>query len=108
MIALENIINKIVEIDEKAESIKNKTEEILKSNEKELKKTLDELEKTIMDDANEQAEKQYNIIISEAKESAEKIAAKGNAEYSKLDDAFTKIEQQLEEKIFNKLFSKPT
>lgn len=108
MIVLENIINKILEIDEKAVSIKKETEETLRNNEKELKKALDELEKDIMSDASEQAEKEYNAIIREAKESAERIAVKGNAKYSKLDDAFSRIEEELEGKIFNKLFSKPT
>ena len=81
---------------------------MLKNNEKELKKTLDELEKKIVDDANRQGEKLYNSIINESKKKAEEIIVDGDAEYNKLDSTFSKIKEDLEEKIFNKLFSKPT
>ncbi len=108
MITLENIINKIIEIDEKAISIKQKTEDMLESNEKELKSILADLENKIMNDANQEAEKQYTNIINEAKRKSEEIIVKGDTKYNKLENVFSEIKEELEEKIFNILFSGPT
>jgi len=108
VISLENIVNKIIEIDEEAVKLKQQIEKVLRDNEKELKEEIERLENEINENAIKEAEKQYNDIISEATKKAEGILTKGKAEYERLENIYSKIEDNLVEKIFEEIFLKVT
>lgn len=101
---MENIIDKIVDIDKRALDIKGKTEKMIKDNGKKLSRKLLEIEEKELKKAREIGDKEYNRILKQGQNECMEIKLATKKECESLDKNFLKIHKRLEKEIFNKLF----
>lgn len=101
---MENIIDKIVDIDRKALDIKAKTEKILQDNGKKLNEKLAEIEKKELENAKKVGEKKYRRLIKQGENERDEIKSHTKKECRKLEESYTKIHKKLEKEIFSVIF----
>lgn len=101
---MENIIDKIADIDKKALDLKNQTEKMLKENGKKLKDKLDEIEKKELIKARKKAKEKYEKLLKSGQTRSNEIKSMTKKECDKLEENFIKIHKKLEKKIINDLF----
>ena len=103
---MENIIDKIADIDKKAFEIKNQTEKMIKENGKKLNDKLNEIEKKELIRAREKAKKKYEKLIKSGETKSKEIKLATKKECSKLEENFIKIHKKLEKEILRDLLIK--
>ncbi|SHJ64802.1 hypothetical protein [Paramaledivibacter caminithermalis] len=101
---MENIINKIVDIDKKALDIKHKTEKMIDENGKRLNKKLSEIEKKELEKAKALGQKEYEKLIKQGQHKSNEIKLIAEKECEKLEKSYTRIHKKLEKEIFTKIF----
>lgn len=100
---MENIIDKIADIDKKALDIKNQTENMIKDNGKRLNDKLAEIEKKKLTIAREKAKKKYDKLLKSGQTKSNEIKLVTKKECNRLEDNFIKIHKKLEKKILRNL-----
>lgn len=101
---MENIIDKIVDIDKKAFDIKTKTEKMIQENGKSLNRKLAEIEKKELENAKSVGERQHEKLIKQGQHKSNEIKLETKRECEKLEESYTKIHKKLEKEIFAKIF----
>lgn len=101
---MENIIDKIVDIDKKALDIKTKTEKMLQENGKRLNEKLAEIEKKELENAKKAGEKEFEKLIKQGQHKSNEIKLHNKKECEKLEESYTQIHKKLEKEIFAEIF----
>lgn len=101
---MEEMIKKIIDIDQKAFEKKQNGEQIIKENQKKLKEIYSKMEKEIIEKAKVEAEKNYKIGMESSYELINDIKSKGDKEVKVLEESFHKIHRSLSQSLFNEIF----
>lgn len=101
---MENIIDKIVDIDKKAFDIKSKTEKMIQENGKRLNRKLVEIEKKELENAKSVGERQYEKLIKQGQHKSNEIKVETKRKCERLEKSYTRIHKKLEKEIFAKIF----
>ncbi|HOQ16816.1 MAG TPA: hypothetical protein PLL17_07325 [Defluviitaleaceae bacterium] len=101
---IEEIINKIIQMDQKAMESQQKFEKIKKENEKKLKETCRQMEEDIIQEARRTADNKYKEEIEKCNILVNSILEEGEQKIKRLNDSFEKIRQGLSESIFKEIF----
>lgn len=100
---MDNIIKKIIEIDNKALTLKKKKKEMIETNEVKLKRDLENLEKYILYEAEKVGREKYEELIEEGKKERKKILLETEVVSSGLEKTFLKMHEDLETSIFEQI-----
>ncbi|MFZ5968606.1 MAG: hypothetical protein ACOYVK_15740 [Bacillota bacterium] len=103
---MDNTINRIIEIDQKALSIKEKMEEMLKNNEARLKKTMVEMEKEALDAARQKGNTIYEDLVKDGEQEEQRVLEEAENACEALEHIFSTIHEGLEKSIFDQIFQK--
>lgn len=101
---MDNVINKIIDMDRQAVTITEKIKEMMESNEIRLKEQLKELEEAALQDARNKGNEAYEKLVLEGKLEQEKINLQGQKECEALEKLFLTIHPGLEEDLFKEIF----
>ncbi|MBU5313650.1 hypothetical protein KQI38_16625 [Tissierella carlieri] len=101
---MDEIINKIINIDKETVRMKLKTEEIIGDKEKELKETLQELEKKYVEEGRLEGEKTYNEIIRNGELEIERLKSQDVETLERIDKVYKGSKDKLIEGLWNSLF----
>jgi F0F1-type ATP synthase membrane subunit b/b' len=100
---MEDIINKIIEIDQKAWNFHQKKKEMIENNEAKLKKVLEDLEKEILAKAKKEGKEKIERLIREGEDEKEKILQETEAVCEALEKTFLEVQEDLGEAIFHEI-----
>ncbi|AOT70116.1 hypothetical protein [Geosporobacter ferrireducens] len=100
---MDNIINKIVSLDQRAWEIKNSTDQKLKENEQSIKETLSKMEKEAVQQAREIGKEKYDQCIKKGQEQEKYISEDTDAVCKRLDERFSQIHSVLVEEVFSQI-----
>lgn len=101
---MEEIINKIIEIDKHTNSIRIELEKLIEKRELELKETLYNLEKESGIKTKIESEEIYEQIISQGKEEVKRLANKDIELLNKINNRYNSQKEKLVDKVFENLF----
>lgn len=101
---MEEIINRIIDIDIEANSIRVEVEELIGKKELELKETIYNLEKESTVKTKTESEKIYEQIINEGEEELKRLENKDIELLNKIDNRYHSQKIELIEKVFANLF----
>ncbi|MEW9123663.1 MAG: hypothetical protein AB2421_13220 [Thermotaleaceae bacterium] len=100
---VDNIINKIIDIDQRAWELKSSTEKRLKENENYLKRTLSKMEEEILEEGKKMGKEKYDRLIEEGRRETERIAGEAEEICGYLEERFKSIHKDLVEELFSKI-----
>ena len=100
---MDNIINKIISLDQRAWEIKNTTDQKLKENEQFIKETLSNMEKEILQHAKEIGKEKYEQLIKSGQEQEKQIVVDANAVCNQLEERFAQVHTALVEEVFSQI-----
>lgn len=101
---MEEIINKIIEIDKKTNAIKLNVEEFIEQKKLDLNETLYNLEKEIIIKTKVESEEIYEQIISQGKAEVTRIENNDKESLIKIHNRYNSCKIKLTEKLFENLF----
>ncbi|WZL73467.1 hypothetical protein QBE52_01675 [Clostridiaceae bacterium 35-E11] len=100
---MEDIINKIIEIDQRAWNFHQKKKEMIENNEAKLKERLKALEKEIGAEAKKEGKEKAEKIVQEGEAEKEKIMLQTVQVCEVLEKTFLEIQEDLGEKLFHEI-----
>lgn len=100
---MDNIINKIISLDQRAWEIKNSTDQKLKENEQSIKEVLNNMEKEALQQAREIGKAKYDQYIKEGQAQEKDISADAGFVCKQLDERFAQIHTSLVEEVFSQI-----
>lgn len=101
---MDEIINKIINIDKETVRMKLRTEEIIRDKEKELKETLQDLEKKYLEEGRLEGEKIYSKIMRDGETEIERLQSQDIGILKNIDDVYKKNKDKLILDLWNSLF----
>ena len=101
---MEEIINKIIDIDKETNSVRTELEELIEKKELELKETLYSLEKESSIKTKTASEKIYEQIINDGEAEVKRLKNKDIELLDKIDHGYHSQKIGLTEKVFGNLF----
>ncbi len=101
---MEDMIEKIIEIDQKAFRRQQDTEKRIRENEKNLKEIYAKMEKEVIQKAKAEADEKYRIEMESCQKKIDDIKAKGDQEIKVLEEHFNKIHRDLSQSLFHEIF----
>jgi len=102
---VEEIINRIIEIDRKALTVNEKIKQLIENNEVQLKKTLEDLERKELDRVKGITTAKYLELIKEGQDEKEKILLNAERECEKIEKIFLNIHEVLEERAIKEILN---
>ena len=102
---MENIINRIIEIDKSAANIHQKTEGGVNENDRILKSELEKIEKKLLNEGKVEGEKLYEKIVMEGEGEVKKIEEKGQHVYERIQEIYMKGKDNLSDELFKNIFT---
>lgn len=102
---MEEIINKIIEIDRKALTVNEKIKKLIENNEVQLNETLEDLESKELNKAKEIGTEKYQQLIKEGEDEKEKILLEIEGECDKLEKIFLNIHEDLEKRVIEEILN---
>ncbi len=103
---MNNIINKIIEMDNTALTIMEGMQELLKNNQSQLNGSIARMEREMLHKARETGQKIYEGLIKEADLEKQNILEQADSECRELERIFIDIHEGLEKDIFEQIFFK--
>ena len=103
---MDNIIERIFELDKQAVSIKEKIKEMEKNNNERIKKVLLDLDTKAIDEAKNIGKEKYQVFIDEGETQKRRIETESEQACQLLEKNFSKNYGKLEGEIFQELFKK--
>jgi vacuolar-type H+-ATPase subunit H len=101
---MEDIIRKIISIDQGARDIVRTHEDEIQDNEAAAQKELDRLRARLLEQARQQAQAQYDERVKAAEKEAEHIAAEAREKVRALEQHYLSIKDELEQAVFQRIF----
>ncbi len=101
---MDEVINKIINIDKETVKMRLRTEEIIRDKEKELKETLQDLEKKYLEEGRLEGEKIYNKIMKDGETEIERLQSQDIGILKNIDDVYKKNKDKLVLDLWNSLF----
>ncbi len=103
---MQDIIDKIIEIDSKAYELKRDTEKVLTNNEQNLREKLKTVEIQKLENAKVIADNKYNQLVKEGQELANNILKESDERCKKIEDRFLSIYSQMAKNIVKDIINK--
>lgn len=102
---MEEIMKRVVSIDEKASDRLKQTEDYLSTKEKDIKGKIEAMRTEVMEKTNSEAKALYESTLKEAEAEAEKVRANTKDECNNLAAKYSKIREKLENQLFSRIFN---
>jgi IS5 family transposase len=103
---MDNVINKIIEIDNKAFAVTQSIQEMLKKNQRQLERDMARIETEALDEAGETARTGYQGLVKQGEIEEQRILREADHACEALEQLFGRIHEELEEDIFYRVFKK--
>lgn len=100
---MEDIINKIIEIDNLTLEMKKKTDNKVKEEKIRIAEKIKIIKEEGMKEAKEEAEEKYRVILESAQKEVESINHKADEEYKRIEEIYKRHSSRLAEKVFKKI-----
>ncbi|WP_353094919.1 hypothetical protein [Tissierella praeacuta] len=101
---MDEVINKIINIDKETVSMKLKTEEIVADKERTLKETLQKIEKEYMEEGRLEGERIYKEIIKDGEMEIGRLQSQDIEILENIDNVYKVNKEKLIDGLWNKLF----
>jgi vacuolar-type H+-ATPase subunit H len=101
---MEDIIRKIISIDQSARDIVRNHEQEIKQKEDTARKDLEQLKTRLLEQARQQGQEQYDSRVREAEKEAELITARGKEQIQALEQRYLSVKDQMEQAVFQRIF----
>ncbi|MCR2044324.1 hypothetical protein NSA23_09350 [Anaerosalibacter massiliensis] len=101
---MEDIIGKIINIDNETVKVKEKIEAIKRENTKEIEKSSRKMEEEIIGEAKSRGKNIYEEILKNAKEETDKIEENEMAIYKQIERIYEEKRDLIIDRLFNQIF----
>lgn len=101
---MEDIIRKIITIDQSARDIVRNHEHEIKEKEDAARQDLEQLKARLLEQSRQQGQEQYDSRVREAEKEAEQIAAQGREQVHALEQHYLSVKDKMEQAVFQKIF----
>lgn len=100
---MEDVVNRIIAIDNDTKKVIKMTEKIKRDSEFELKNRLVEMEKTLMEEARIIGDKEFKIIIAQGISEIDKLKENEKSKLNYINNVYKGKKDELVEEIFQNL-----
>lgn len=104
MCDLEEVLKKIIDIDERAKKIRKETETLARTQEEELEKEMKKIERDLLSRAEKEGKAAYDAFINEGESKVGKIITEGEKCIRQLESYFNTHEKALQQTGFRMIF----
>jgi len=101
---MQDIIRKIISIDQNARDIVQRSESEIKSKEEQSRRRLEQIRMDIMEKARSESQARYDDMINAAQAEAGDILNRNNDKIQRMEQHFASIQNKLEEYLFERIF----
>lgn len=103
VIYVENIINKVIEIDNLTLKMKENTDNRIKEEKNRIIQEICVIREEGMKKTKKEAEEKYSVILESAQKEVEKINQESLKEYNRLEKIYERHSSKLAEEVFKKI-----
>lgn len=100
-LSLDDIIRKIIDIDKRARDIRKKADDDAGKEKQKIREDIEHLRNMTVERARNEAKELYDNAIKNAEAEAESIRAGAGTESRELEEAFLRIKDEAEARLFN-------